>query len=136
MRASWDYGGSRSTTRYSYRGAIALDRGGDVSGIDLLPVVGQTRNLMRGEILRHHAAIVSFADNRVVNRVPTGLEHLMNEAIDLGQRLGRRRLEVVLELLPLTLPFVLIQARLDHLLLRSRSDALSNPSRTLVTVHL
>jgi len=114
--------------------AITLDSGSDIARVDVCVLVDQSRGLVGGEELRDDVAIVTVAHDRVVDRVAAGLQHLVDEAVDLGQRFGRGRLEVLLELLPPTLPLVFVQSRLEHRLLRSHSGTLSNPSARLVTV--
>jgi phosphoribosylamine---glycine ligase len=110
--------------------AIALDRGGDVAWVDLLVVVDLTRDLVSGEELRNDVAIVTLAHDRIVDGVPASLEHLVDEPVDLRERLGRRRLEILLELLPLALPLVLVQSRLEHPLLGSAFQRAFKPVGT------
>src|SRR5205085_11561834 len=95
--------------------AIPVDSGRDVARRHRIRIVGaQTRDLARSEEIRDDVALLALERDRVADVVPARFEHPLDEAVELGQDVRRRILELLLQRRPLTLPFVPIEAGLQH----------------------
>src|SRR4029453_16916783 len=108
--------------------SVAVARSGDVAGRDLLASrLDEARDLARREELGNDLALVAFLTDWIGDRVAALDKHPFHELVDVGQGLGGCVGELLLEGLPLALPLVPIEARLDHRLPASPPHAPFKP---------
>src|SRR6476469_3067657 len=89
-------------------GPEGVHAGGDVTGVDVLPIVQPPDHLAAGLELAFDLGIVAL--------VGAVVEHVVDQAAELGEGLGGRVLELRQQCLPLRLPLVLVKAWLMHAL--------------------
>jgi len=94
--------------------AVVLDRRFDVLWIDLFALLDGPGDLAGRQEVGDDVTIVAFANDGVVDCVTAHLEHLRDQAVELRQSFARRRLHVLVELLPPAFPEVLVEPGLKH----------------------
>jgi len=102
---------------------------GDVARRDAVGVlVQQPRDLARGEELGHDVAVVALADDGIVDREPTRIEHPRDEVVERRKRVGGVVGEPLLERRPFALPLVAIEPWFQHRLASCARDGAFKPA--------
>jgi hypothetical protein len=103
---------------------VSRDRGADVARVDRLAAIGQPSNPSRLEELREQLGLRRLLDCVLRERQLARDHHPLDQAVQLGQRLGRRIRDERLERQPLGLSLVPVHTGLDHAGEMPRRDGL------------